>query len=444
MSERRLPGKPDSGDARAKRVVFVNRYFYPDHSATSQILSDLAFHLAARGVKVVVITTRQTYTDAGACLPARERIAGVDVVRLKTTAFGRMQLLGRTIDYASFYFTAFAALFRMLKSDDIVVTKTDPPLMSVLSTVAAQFRGAHRVNWLQDLFPEVAVALRPDLVKGSIAVLAKAARDWSLREAAMNVVLGRHMHDRVRLLGVPRERIVIIPNWADDRSIVPVAHDRNPLRREWGLEGRFVVAYSGNFGRAHEFRTILEAARRLRDRSDVVFLFVGGGARAEQVKQFIAEHALTNVIERPYQPRERLQFSLAAGDLHLVSLIPELEGLIVPSKFYGIAAAQRPTAFIGEPLLSELGELLHKHRCGKSFALGDAAGLADFILELAGDPGKCEEMGRNARRALDIEWSQEKAFARWEQTLRAIGQPAGCRDDLQPVLAAGTRRNRHS
>src|SRR5215210_4308948 len=92
--------------AVVRRVVFVNRYFYPDLSATSQILTDLAFHLAANGVAVTVVTGRQTYTDPKVSLPAREMISGVDVIRVKTTGFGRMRLLGRAFDYTSFYIAA--------------------------------------------------------------------------------------------------------------------------------------------------------------------------------------------------------------------------------------------------------------------------------------------------------------------------------------------------
>jgi glycosyltransferase involved in cell wall biosynthesis len=398
------------------RVVFVNRYFYPDLSATSQILTDLAFHLATRDMSVTVVTGRQTYTDAKASLPAKEKVFGVDVVRVKTTGFGRTRLFGRALDYASFYVAAFLALLRLLERGDIVVAKTDPPLMSVIAAIAARIKGATQINWLQDLFPEVAVVLQPDLVKGPLASIAKAARDWSLRQARVNVVLGEKMSERVQALGIRRECIAIIPNWADDQTITPVPHDKNPLHAQWGLEGKFVVAYSGNLGRAHEFCTILEAALILRDRPDVLFLIIGGGAQLGDVRRFVAEHRLTNVMERPYQARGWLPFSLGAADLHLVSLNPELEGLIVPSKFYGIAAAGRPTAFIGDER-GEIGMLLEQYLCGRSFALDDERGLAAFIVRLAENPEERAAMGRSARCALEAHWSQAKAFERWRDAL---------------------------
>ena len=417
------------------RVVFVNRYFYPDLSATSQMLSDLAFHLAESGLRVVVVTGRRCYIDARAALPAKERIRGVDIIRIATTGFGRTTLPGRAADYVSFYFSAFLELVRTVSRNDIVVAKTDPPLLSVVAALVCRLRGARQVNWLQDLFPEVALVIEPALLSKSTARLVRRLRDWSLRRADANVVPGELMARKVAALGMMPQRLVTIPNWADDRMIRRVSHRENPIRSEWGLEGQFVVSYSGNLGRAHEFRTFLEAARLLRHRRDVTFVVIGGGAQLEEVRRLTSEFGLSNIREFPYQPRERLPWSLGAADLHLVSLLPALEGFVVPSKFYGIAAASRPVAFIGDRN-GEIGALLERHECGTSIAIGDARGLADFILRLAGDPGECERLGDNARRALDALWSQAQAFERWRSILRAV--ETGAEHDSPGVGAAAT------
>ena len=142
-----------------KRLFFLNRYFYPDHSATSQLFSDLAFHLAASGRRVHVITSQQRYDDPGSRLPAEETVNGVHVSRVPTTQFGRSGLAGRGLDYLSFYASAWRLLPKLLEQDDILVAMTDPPLVSIVAMRAAQRRGAHLVNWLQDIYPEVAVQL---------------------------------------------------------------------------------------------------------------------------------------------------------------------------------------------------------------------------------------------------------------------------------------------
>lgn len=109
------------------RILFVNRYFYPDLSATSQMVSDLAFALAARGESVWVITSRQRYEDPQERLRSREHLRGVEVRRIWTTRFGRVRLLGRAVDYLSFYWSAFFALLILARAGDVIVAKTDPP-----------------------------------------------------------------------------------------------------------------------------------------------------------------------------------------------------------------------------------------------------------------------------------------------------------------------------
>ena len=133
-----MVGIQDYHDDRAMKVIFLNRYFYPDYSATSQMLSDLAFFLAGAGHEVCVVTSCQRYDDAAALLPARERVDGVEVHRVRTTRFGRDNLLGRAADYATFYLAAGWRLWRIARAGDVIVAKTDPPLISVVAWLIAQ------------------------------------------------------------------------------------------------------------------------------------------------------------------------------------------------------------------------------------------------------------------------------------------------------------------
>ncbi len=402
------------------RILFINRFFYPDHSATSQMLSDLAFFLAESGREVYVIASRQRYDFPDAWLAPREKVRGVEVHRVRTTRFGRANLVGRALDYLTFYLSAAWVAFRLVRHGDVVVAKTDPPLISLVAMIVSKLRGAYLVNWLQDVFPEVAGALGMRLGRGNIGAMLAAVRDCSLHAARFNVVLGKRMADCVTRRGVPEKRIAIIHNWADDRAIVPLPAAENPLIAEWGLAGRFVVGYSGNLGRAHEFGTVLDAAELLRGDERMLFLIIGSGAQLAELHDEVTRRALWSFVFRPYQPRERLAFSLGAPDLHLVTLQPSLEGLIVPSKFYGIAAAGRPMAFVGDPD-GEIAVMLRTHDCGRSFRVGDAKGLAGYIRALAENPPEASRLGQNARAALESNFSQAKAFGAWEKVLNIAG-----------------------
>jgi glycosyltransferase involved in cell wall biosynthesis len=397
------------------KIVFINRYFYPDHSATSQMLTDLAFHLAKAGAEVSVVTGRQVYDDPGSVLPKRDSIQGVVVTRVWTTRFGRQNLAGRAVDYLTFYLSAAWTLLTLLRPGDIVVAKTDPPLISVIAAVAAKARGVRLVNWTQDLFPEVAGALGVG-IGGLLTGMLRGMRNWSLRVARTNVVIGDCMAKKLLEEGVRQDAICVIHNWSDGHTIQPVERKENILRVEWELAEKFVVGYSGNMGRAHEFATILDAAERLNGRTDIVFLFVGGGPQRDWIRREAQRRALTNIRFKPYQPRERLALSLSVPDVHVISLYPSLEGLIVPSKFYGIAAAGRPAIYVGDPD-GEIPRILGESGCGYATAIGDSQGLASCIQDLAGDAGRVKEVGRHARDVFDRRFAQTHAMRAWEKML---------------------------
>src|SRR5688572_28031791 len=173
-----------------RKIVFVNRFYFPDFSATSQMLTDVAVRLASQGIDVHVICSRQLYENAAADLPREQRIDGVIVHRVWTAKYGRKSLRGRALDYASFYLTATAQLFRLLRPGDVAVVKTDPPLLSVVAAPAVLLRGAKLVNWLQDVFPEVASRLGVARLNPVLLTGLQALRDRSLGCARANVVLG--------------------------------------------------------------------------------------------------------------------------------------------------------------------------------------------------------------------------------------------------------------
>jgi glycosyltransferase involved in cell wall biosynthesis len=297
---------------------------------------------------------------------------------------------------------------------------TDPPLISVVAALVARWRGARLVKWLQDVFPEVAEALGVRALAGPQAGFLRRLRNVALRSAVAIAVLGERMAAVVARAGAPAGRIRVIPNWADMEAIRPVAVADNPLPREWGLDGKFIVCYSGNLGRVHEFDTILGAAQRLSGKAEaIVFLFIGGGAQRRMVEEEVQRRALPNVQFRPYQDRAGLSCSLGVGDVHLVSLRPEVEGYAFPSKLYGILAAGRPVVFIGDRA-GEISLLVERERIGVAVRQGEAAGLADQLLRLARDPVLREAMGGRARVLLCKRYDKKIALKAWLNLLREL------------------------
>ena len=363
------------------------------------------------------------------------------------------KLLGSTLDYFTFYLSAGFRLALDAQPGDVVIVKTDPPMLSVVAGPIARLKGARYINWLQDLFPEIATALG---IGGSktqkwAASLLRRLRDLTLQYAEANVVLGERMSARLKKRRVPEERITIIANWADGKKIRPVERRSNALRKEWNLEDAFVVGYSGNLGRAHSFETFLTAVAHLKAQQkakinaltfanagdsawhhssdedvtschDVRWLFIGGGAQTEKLREAVRERRYENVMFWPYQSRERLSESLSAPDVHLISLKPNLEGLIVPSKYYGIAAAGRPAIFVGNPD-GELARIIRDSKTGLVIRDGDGVGLAEAILKLAGNPELAAEQGERARQLFESKYDFAHAVTAWEGLIQKISGP---------------------
>jgi glycosyltransferase involved in cell wall biosynthesis len=330
-------------------------------------------------------------------------------------------LPGRTFDYLTFYLSATWSLLVLLKPGDIVLAKTDPPLISVVAAVVAKIRGAKLINWIQDLFPEVAGVLGVGGI-GRLEGLLRSVRNWSLRTAYKNVAIGDGMAKKLTEQGIKPDAIQVIHNWADGWAIQPVDREKNDLRREWNLQDAFVVGYSGNMGRAHEFDTILDTAEKLKHAANIVFLFIGDGAQRDRIEEETRERGLTNTMFKPYQPRERLALSLSVPDVHLISLQPLLEGLIVPSKFYGIAAAGRPTIFIGSKT-GEIPNILRKAQSGFSVEKGQTEKVSCLIRELAENQEIGLRLGKRARALFDQRFDTRHAMKAWEAVIAATANP---------------------
>jgi glycosyltransferase involved in cell wall biosynthesis len=233
------------------------------------------------------------------------------------------------------------------------------------------------------------------------------------------IVLGEDMRQVAIRSGAPSEKVVIIRNWADPIKIRPIAHEENRFRREWGLYGKFVVEYSGNLGVSHSFEDLLAVAESVADNDDIRFLFIGGGIRFRELERAVASRGLGNVIMMPYQKSSDLAHSLSAGDVHYVSLRTGFEGLVVPSKAYGIMAAGRPMIYQGDEK-GDIAQMIKRERCGIVIPEGDRERLKEGILRFYRDRAMVARMGMFARRALEEKYSASIGLAEYRKVLAAV------------------------
>jgi len=403
-------------------IVALNQFYAPDCSATAQLLTELAEGLLARGHRVTVITSGPRFASAfrGARALAPEgELHGVRVIRIPSTHFGKLSLLTRASDYASFYVGAFRALLRLRARPDVFLPLTTPPMVALAAQLAALRSRVPVVALVQDLYPDIAVRLGVVSNDGLVHRLWAGVAAASLRQATSVITLSELMAEHVRGYGVRPDRIEVIPNWAlAELEAEPAPADGAAARLEYGFGDRFVVMYSGNLGAGHQFETLLAAARRLRLRRDIVFAFVGAGVRKAEVERFVAREQLSNVRCLPLAPRERLAESLGAADLHVITMRDGLEGLVVPSKLYGVLAAARPALFIG-PAKDSVAETLRSAQAGVCLDNGDVSGVVTAILELALHPEAGRAMGHRGRAHLEAELSRSRALDAYERVLSA-------------------------
>ena len=263
--------------------LLLNQTFWPDHVATGQYLTEVAQELVRRGHGVTVVTSRRAYDHPETLFPERETWRGIHIIRIGSTGFGKGAKWRRAADFASFLVMCAWRLL-LLRRHDVVVALTSPPLISVFGAVIARLWRAKFVYWVMDFNPDEAIAAGW-LRAGSLAarVLEGMSR-FSLRQANGIVALDRFMRDRIVAKGIDAEKIAVIPPWSHDDEVKFDPSGRVRFRKAHGLEGKFVVMYSGNHSPVHSLQTLLDAAERLKEHAEIVFCFVGGGSVWKKLK----------------------------------------------------------------------------------------------------------------------------------------------------------------
>ena len=402
-----------SADGRSRpRVLVFNQYYWPGVEATAQLLSDLCSALADE-FEITVVTGALAAADAG---PGRAVHQGVEIVRVRSTAYDRSRLGRRALNYASYLASALATGIRR-ERPDVVLCMTDPPVVAdVALGVARRFR-VPLVVISQDVFPETAVALRRldnRLVVGVLRALIAAY----LRRADRVVAIGDTMRRRLVAKGADPDRIIVIPNWVDTTSLAPRPHDNDWSRRH-GLAGRFVVMHSGNVGHAQDLDSLVRAATFLSDLDDVAVTIVGSGVRRAELEGLARALPAGNVGFFDYQPRETLALSLSAAHLHVVGLARGLSGYVVPSRLYGILAVARPVIVAADDD-SESARIVREVGCGFVVPPGRPELLAAAIRELHDGVHDLEAMGQRGREYVQARADRSLAVARYRELLREL------------------------
>jgi len=406
----------------AKKLALLCEHFYPEMVSTGMHMTELATRLAEFGWQITVYTAKPTWGTEGAedkPVPKEITYAGVKILRVPTIGSQNGNLLSKAVSAITFVVSASWALWRRRAEYRGMVITTNPPFIGVLGWLFSRLYRRPYLLIVYDVFPEFAISLGVLSPESSVAKLWRRTTRLILSGAAVTVVIGRDMLDLVqrKMPAHLHRRIVMIPNWSDERLVHPVPTAANSFWREHGLSGRFVVQYAGRMGQKHNLEPLIDAARELSG-TNALFQFVGEGAKKPKLEELVASYGLANVQFLPYQPMRRLAETLSAADVAVVCLESGHTGISVPSKAYGVIASGTPIVGILDPD-SEIGQLIKETDCGV-LVDPDAEEIARALRDLMDDAAKRREMGDAGRAVFLEKYTLTRAAAAYDAALSSM------------------------
>jgi colanic acid biosynthesis glycosyl transferase WcaI len=383
---------------QAMRILLLNLYYPPDTSATAK-MAETVVHALARENEVTILCGRPSYdpTERHAWrLFQTEEKKNVRIVRVGSTAFPRFNMKKRVLNYLTY--TALVIPRALFTPCDAVLAMTDPPFEGITGALVALLKRKPYFYNIRDMYPDMAVG-------GSIVSPGWLVRVWeklhrcALRSATKVIVLGEDMRNRIIAKGVRADHIEIVRDGAEivsdnTQQIARTQFDDEVIRTIRG-DFRFVLLHAGNIGFYGAWKTLIAAAKQLRG-DGIGLVFVGEGAQRNELEA--AANGASNVRFLPFFPGDKIPSVLASADAHVITVKRGLEGVVVPSKMYGILAAGKPIVAVAprETDAVALGEKI-------GFSVGADPDrpdeLATVVRKLAGDPVRIARMGEAALAA---------------------------------------------
>lgn len=379
-------------------IVVLTQVYFPDTVSVAQHLADLCKRLEAGGHSITVITSRFGY-DSRESFEKFEVTGNITVKRVWQTNFGKKSFLLRALNFLSFNFSLMVAalLLRQSKVDCIVGT-TSPPFSALVGIILSKLKRAPFCFWVMDLQPELSIASGIIEENSYIAKFFTALGNFAIRSSTRIISLDRFMTAHLVSRGGTRSKISEIPVWPVNESVYRGLRLDNPFRIQNHFGEKIVVMFSGNHAHVHPMDTLLEASKILRSDDSMLFAFVGGGVRREQVSQYKNKYALENVVQFPFQPRSIFHISIAASDIQVVIMGSEQVGYTHPNKIYGAMFLGKPILYIG-PKKSHVADILGNVLGNISVQHGDVERLVEELKAFSKlDTSEVRRIGDNNRR----------------------------------------------
>jgi colanic acid biosynthesis glycosyl transferase WcaI len=384
---------------QAMRILLLNLYYPPDTSATAK-MAETVVNALTRENEVTILCGRPSYDPTERCawrLFQAEEKKNVRIVRVGSTAFPRFNMKKRLLNYLSY--TALMIPRALFTPCDAVLAMTDPPFAGIIGALLALLKQKPYFYNIRDMYPDMAVG-GSIVAPGRLARVWERLHRWALRRATKVIVLGEDMRNRIAGKGVRADHIEIVRDGTEIVSGNAQQSARTQLDNEVirTIRGdfRFVLLHAGNIGFYGAWQTLIAAAKQLGGDGGIGLVFVGEGAQRTELEA--AANGASNLRFLPFFPGSKIRSVLAAADAHVVTVKRGLEGVVVPSKMYGILAAGKPIVAVA-PRETDAVTLGEKMGFGVGADPDRPDELARVIRELANDPERIARMGEAALAA---------------------------------------------
>lgn len=405
-------------------ILFLSHYFPPEVNAPASRTFEHSRAWVQSGHRVTVVTCApnhprgKVYDGYRNALYTREEKDGIQIVRVWTYVTANEGFLKRTLNYIS-YLIAVLLVTPFLPKADIVISTSPQFFNGLAGYFVSRMKRAPWILEIRDLWPESIVAVGA-MTNKTIIHLLEWLELFAYRKADRIVPLTDAFQRFIERKGIPKHKITVIKNGADLSLYKPVS-GRNSLAETLGLADKFVASYFGTHGMAHHLETILQAAQRLRDYPQIVFLLAGDGAEREKLLALRDELALTNVLMLEQQPKEQMPWLWALSSVSVILLKKsDLFTTVIPSKLFESMA-------MGTPIIlgvqGESAEIVTHAEAGFCIEPEDAQELAARVLALFTDAALRARFGTKGRQYVIEHFNRRTLAQRFEQLLQATCAP---------------------
>lgn len=395
----------------------VSEVYYPEETATGHYMTMIAEGLA-RKVRVGVICGRPNYSRRGMPVANRETRNNVLIFRVWSSTLNKDVLLFRIINMATILVSMLPAVLLRIRRGDCVLVGTNPPLLPFLVAFSCWCRGARCVLRVEDIYPDNMVVAGLIRANGVVFRSLIWAHRLLYRRLHLICVLGRDMGRCIENRMAPVTRpIVCIPNWADFDEVRPLPREENALLKEYRLLDKFVVGYAGNVGPLQDIKHLYNCMLALHAEAHFHFLVVGSGKMHGWLQQAVHDTRLTNVSLIGPRPRSEQSVFLGACDIGIVSLLPGMRGLGVPSRAYNMMAAGKPI-LASMDVESEIALTVAEEKIGWVVPPGDVRGFVDAVQEAAANREQLSAMAERARKVASERFSSSTVIQQYCSVLQ--------------------------